>query len=177
MKSKYFSSKTYIFIALGALFALFLILYALGWYRVYQKEQTRESYLITSNTISMQITDLEDLNTILSEAADDYFLYISYTNSVDVLNLEKKLKKVIDNYGLNDIIYYIDVTKHKDDLDKLNENLGIDKNLIQKVPTIVYVKSGKIESQNIITPSKNKMMSAKDFENLLKKNEIEKISQ
>jgi hypothetical protein len=177
MRNRYIPLKNYFIAALTIIIILFLSLYFYKWYKVYQEEQTRESYLIKTNTISMQISNIDDIETILSEAPSDYFIYISYTHSIDVLNLEKKLKNIIDDYGINDIVYYIDVTKNKNDIDYLNEiNSKLHTNNITNLPAIIYVKDGQIQDENIIQSNK-KIISSYQLEQLLKKNDIEKISQ
>lgn len=173
---RYIPLKNYFIAIFTVLTVLLISIYFYKWYKVYQIEQTRESYLIKTNTISMQITDVNDIKTILTEAPSDYFIYISYTKSLDILNLEKKLKKIIDNYGINDSIYYIDTTKMKKDTDyliKINNSLNTN---IEKLPAIIYVKNGTIRSNNIIQSNKGSI-KASDFEKLLKDNGIEKIGQ
>lgn len=180
MKTSYFSIKKCIIYFTIIVMIVLLSIYAYRWYEVYTEEQTRESYLIKTNTISLEISNLEDLNSIDTESPSNYFIYVGYKNDKDELNLEKKLKKIIDDYGLNDIFYYFDATKlidDKDFIDELNKSLSIEDKYITNVPSIIYVKENSINKKNIINSSKNKLFSINDFENLLKKNEIEKISQ
>ena len=171
---KYNPFKSYIIMTITLIIIVGIAFYAYKWYEVYQKEQTRESYLMKTNTISMQITNLGDFDTILMEAPNEYYIYISYTGSKDVLNLEKKLKKVIDNYGINDIVYYVDTTHMKNTyIDKINSALNIN---LETTPAIIYVKDNTATDDNIIQ-SKKEIIKANDFEELLKRNGIEKISQ
>ena len=179
MKSRYTPLKNYV-IAIGAvLLVVFLSLYLFKWYKVYQEEQTRESYLLKTNTVSMQITNIKDINTILSEAPSNYFVYIGYRNSTDVLSIEKKLKKVIDEYGINDSIYYVDITKEMDNddyLTTLNSNLNLNGYSIKNIPAIIYFDNKDDLNKNDIIEFTNKKKVKADFENLLKENGIEKIS-
>ena len=178
MKNRYVPLKNYFLASVTIIAIILLTLYFFKWYKVYQEEQTRESYLLKTSTISMQISNMEDINTILSEAPSNYFIYVSYVNSKDILNLEKKMKKVIDDYGLNDIVYYIDVTKYKENktyLEDLNNYLGLNNYEIKNVPTIIYVKNGKIDKSNIIQ-SDNKIFKISSFEKIIKDNDIEKRS-
>lgn len=179
MKNKYNSLKSYIIGIISILLVIFLALYFFKWYKVYQEEQTRESYLLKTNTISMQITNIKDINTILSEAPSNYFVYIGYRNSNDVLKIEKKLKKVIDEYGINDSIYYVDITKEIKDnnyLISLNSNLDLNEVEIKSVPAIIYFnKTEEVQKEDIIEFTNLKNVKT-EFESLLNKNGIEKIS-
>ena len=173
---RYIPLKNYFIAGFTVVLVILLSFYFYRWYTVYQEEQTRQSYLTKTNTVTMQITNINDINTILAEAPSDYVIYISYTRNKDILSLEKKLKKIIDKYGLNDSVYYIDATRHKNDdeyLKKINNNLNIN---IKYLPTIIYVKNGVIEKDNIIE-SKKKIFNAEEFENILKNNNVEKLSQ
>lgn len=179
MKSKYVPFRNYAIALIIASLAVLFSLYSFSWYKIYQEEQTRESYLVTSNTISMQIEDIKNLKTVLSEAPSNYFIYISYLHDTDILNLEKKLKKVIDEYGINDIVYYVNATKIKRDndyLSKLNQNLNLKENTIKSIPCIIYVNNGEIKEENIIQNPKI-LINATDLENLIKKNNIDKKNQ
>lgn len=178
MKSRYIPLKNYFIIIITLLIVVLLSLYFFKWYKVYEEEQTRESYLLKTNTISMQISNMENIRTILSEAPSEYFIYVSYINSKDILKLEKKMKKVIDEYGLNDIVYYIDITKYKDDdsyLNELNNTLGINDYKIKNTPALIFVKNGKIEKNNIIQ-SDNEVFEISEFEKIIKNNNIERRS-
>ena len=171
---RYIPIKNYFIAGFIILVIIGLSIYGYKWYKVYQIEQTRESYLLKTNTISMQITDIDNIKTILMEAPSDYYVYIGYTRSVDILNLEKKLKKIIDNYGINDNIYYIDATKNRDEiLNKINSNLDIN---IKAFPAVIYVADSNIDKNDIIESNK-KPFEADKFEKLIKNNGVEKISQ
>ena len=171
---RYTPLKTYIIAIICGIAVIGLSIYAYKWYQVYEEEQTRESYLLKTNTVSMQIVDINNIDTILMEAPSDYFIYIGYTKSKDVLYLEKKLKKVIDKYGINDMIYYVDATKNREAyINKLNSLLNIN---LKDTPAIIYVKDNIAKNENILESNK-KIITANDFEKLIKDNGIEKISQ
>ena len=173
---RYIPLKNYFIAGFTILLVILLSIYFYRWYTVYEEEQTRQSYLIKTNTINMQITNINDIATILTEAPSDYFIYISYTRNKGVLNLEKKLKKVIDKYGLNDSFYYIDATRYKNNseyITKINSKFNTN---IEKLPAIIYVKNNNVENNNIID-SKLKIFDISDFEKILKNNNVEKLSQ
>ena len=173
---RYIPIKNYFIAAFTILVIVGLSIYAYRWYKISELEQTRECYLIKTNTISMEITDVNNMQTILMDAPSDYFIYISYTRSTDVLNLEKDLKKVIDKYGINNDVYYINTSKKNSKnkyLDIINDKFGIS---ITSTPAIIYVKDGQVTEENIIQ-SKDGIIKASSFEKLLKNNDVEKISQ
>lgn len=175
MKNKYVPFKNYVIAFFTIAIILFLSLYFYKWYKVYEEEQIRESYLVKTNTVSMQINNIDSLDTILSEAPNEYFIYISYTHDKNIYNLEKKLKKVIDDYGINDVVYYVNATKLKKDdnfIKLLNEKINT--NSISSIPAIVYVKNNEVVS--VIQDNEN-LINANDLEKILKNNGLEKLSQ
>ena len=98
---------------------------------------------------------------------DEYFVYVSYTGSEEIYNMEKDLKKVINKYELNDQFYYLNLTTIKDKenyIDDLNKSLNLEQK-VKQVPTIIYVKEGKVV--DIIDRSDNNMMNVGDFQKLL----------
>lgn len=178
MKSNYISLRKYIISFTIIIMIILLSVYAYRWYDVYIKEQTRESYLIKTNTTNLKINRIEDLNSINTEASNGYFIFISYKHSKDVLNLEKKLKTIIDDYGINDSFYYLDMTSNMKNQNYINElNTQLNTTSLEELPAIIYVKYNSISNENILTSTKNKIVSASQFEDLLKKNYFEKISQ
>ena len=87
--------KKIFYFILGFLLIIFLIWYIISWKNVKQEEKLMNSYLITSNTLSVEIKDLSETIQVLKESPSEYFVYISYTNDEKIFNFEKKLKKVI----------------------------------------------------------------------------------
>jgi len=134
------------------------------------------SYLISSNTIESNITDIESLEQITQEAPSSYFIYIGYTGDEDVYNLEKELKRVIDKYKLNDEFYYLDITnlknKNQDYLKEINSKLDVD---LENVPAIIYVNEGKILDSNVLDGVNDTKLKVSDFEQLLDIYEFEII--
>ncbi len=144
-------------------------LYIFEWYKVYQEEKLATSYLVKSDTIVNIINSYDEIAAVFSETADDYFVYISYTNEEDIYNMEKDLSKVINDYQIQDDFYYIDITelkKEPDYLVKLNKALGLEEYKITKVPTIIYV-TAKMNQDNILLRADDNIMQAADFVQLL----------
>ena len=130
------------------------------------------SYLITSNTLSVEIKDLSETVQVLKESPSEYFVYISYTNDEKVFNFEKKLKKLIDNYNLKDEFYFVNVTNIKDDENFYSEiNDTFNTKLISNIPSILHFKNNELKK---VIYNKDLNKTYTDFENLLKENEFDK---
>lgn len=142
---------------------ILIVLYCYKWHQVKEEEKYLNSYLISSNTISLQMNDISEIESVLSETPNYYFVYISYTGSEDVYSFEKEIQPLLIDYDLQNNFYYLNIT----DIKKNNSNykkdiakaLNIDEKIISEIPVILYYKDGKIQSEGITT--------IKDFENLL----------
>ena len=77
------------------LFIILALIYSYMWYRVKEQEKYLTSYLISSNTISYEMTEINEIASVLSETPSNYFVYIGYTKDQKVYNLEKELKPLI----------------------------------------------------------------------------------
>ena len=150
---------------------LSIALIAFYFYRVKEVKNTenmQSSYLLSSGTINLEIKNLEEVKQILSEAPNDYFVLISYTNNQSTYDLEKGLKIIIDNYSLSDRFYYLDVTSIMDEKDYLARiNNAFDTDLIKKVPTILYYKNGEIAADGVVKRDDALPINAGDFQKLL----------
>lgn len=153
-------------IGVVVLIAVLVIFY---FYRVRdarKAERMSESYLLSNQTISLEIKNLEEVDQILTEAPSEYFVLISYTKNQDTYELEKGLKTIIDNYALNDKFYYLDVTSIKDEDNYLERiNNAFDTNLITRVPIILYYKENKLV--DVALRDDNNPINAGDFQKLL----------
>lgn len=178
-KTNTIPTKNYILVLFICVFAIFLTYYIFSWIDIFNEKKYEESYLISSKTIGLEVNDISEIENTFTEAPSEYFIYISYRNDENVYKLEKKLKKVIDDYAINDNFYYIDITDLKENanyLDKLNQALGLDDAKITKVPTIIYIKDGEVKKDAIITREDDKMMEAGDFSHLLDMYGFKKVS-
>ncbi|MBE6154435.1 MAG: hypothetical protein E7163_02535 [Firmicutes bacterium] len=146
---------------------IFIILYINKWHQVKEQEKYLNSYLMSNNTINLEITDINAIDSVLSETPNYYFVYISYTQDKKVYNLEKNLKPIIDNYDLQNNFYFINITnikdKNKNYKEEIAKELKIGNNYINNIPVILYFKNGELI---------NSVNNSKDFENLLKEQNI-----
>ena len=148
---------------------IFLALYFNKWHTVKEQEKYLNSYLIETNTISLEMNDISEISNVLSETPSYYFLYISYTSDKDVYNFEKELKPLIDEYQLQNNFYFLNVTDFKDTnknyKEDIAEALDIDQSIISDVPIILYFKDGELATSKGI-------FTAKEFEDLLETKDI-----
>ena len=158
--------KNYVLAGVIVVVVILLAWYAFAWYKV-----------VNENVISKELK-LEEVSSVFSEPLNEYFIYVSYTGSEDVYNMEKDIEGVINQYGINDKLYYLNVTDVKDEDDfkkKINDTLGevLDMNgkEVSTVPTIIYCKDGKVV--DIINRLDNNIMSRWDFEQILDRNNVE----
>lgn len=169
VKERYINPKNYIYAFLILVGGILFVLYLFSWYQVKQEEKYINSYLLSSKTVQSSIKDLDSYNQIKQEFPSSYFIYIGYTKDEEVYNLEKKLKRVIDKYKINDIVYYIDLTELKENngnyLEEIKNKLGI-KNL-DNIPAIIYVNEGIIAESNILDGVNDTILKAEDLEKIL----------
>ena len=96
-KNKFTPFTNWIYLCIIILVIGLLCWYFATWKKVKDLEKYLNSYLVTTNTVTLEINDSDELNQIMQELPSNYFIYISYTGDADVFNLEKKLKNVIDD--------------------------------------------------------------------------------
>lgn len=164
VENKKIDIKNYIISVLILAVGIAFVLYIFSWYQVKTEEKLMNSYLISTKTVNSVINDLDSYSQIIGEAPNDYFIFIGYTKDENEYNIEKELKDIIDDYKLNDLFYYIDITNIKDNyLPKLNSTLGVE---LTNTPSLIYVRNGKIDADNIIV-AKNDRLDTNEFKKLL----------
>lgn len=164
--------KKLFYFIIGFLLIIFLIWYIISWKNVKKEEKLMNSYLITSNTLSVEIKDLSETIQVLKESPSEYFVYISYTNDEKIFNFEKKLKKLIDNYNLKDEFYFVNVTNIKDNENFYSEiNNTFNTKLINNIPCILHFKNNELKK---VIYNKDLNKTYTNFENLLKENVFDK---
>lgn len=172
---RYIPIKNYVLAAVIVVVIVLLTWYGFSWYNVIQENKVSKSYLVKEKVISNEIKSLKEVNDIFSEAPSSYYIYISYTGSEEVYNMEKDLKKIISEYNLNNSIYYLNVTSIKDEddyINQINKALSLAEVKVTNVPTIIYYKEGK--AVDIISREDDNIMNVGDFQKLLDVNNIEK---
>ena len=170
--SKYFSLKHYVYLGIAFLAIIFIIWYIISWHNVKQTEKYLNSYLITTNTIQYEIKDITEIIQVLKESPSEYFVYISHTEDENIYKLEKKLKKIIDDYNISEAFYYVNINNYLDNdniYNELNEIFNTTK--INNEPCILYYKNNELNS--IIIKDEG-IFDYNDFIKLLTNNDYEK---
>jgi len=165
--------KNYVIVFLGILITIALVWYGFRWHQVIKEDRISTSYLIKSKVVSNEIQGLDKVEDVLSEVPPSYYLYISYTGSEEIYNMEKELAALINEYKIGDQFYYLNVTKiknEKDYIDQINKALNFKDKKIANVPTIVYYEDGKVV--DMITKKDKNIMNIGDFQKLLDVNKI-----
>lgn len=161
------SFKSYVLALLVLVGGIVLVLYIFEWYQVKQEEKVMNSYLLETNTVNYVIDSVDLYKDVTAEAPNDYFIFIGFTGEKEEYDNEVNFKEVIDEYEINDIVYYIDVTdlrKNDDYINVINKNLDTD---VKNVPAIIYVRDGKIAKDGVISADMNNVLSVNNFEKLL----------
>lgn len=172
---RYVPLKNYVISIVIICGIVLLTWYGFAWYNVFKENKIATSYLVKEKIISNEIKSLNEVEDIFSEAPASYYVYVSYTGSEEIYNMEKEIKDLIVDYNLNDSIYYLNVTSIKDEkdaIDQVNRALKLEDKKISKLPTIIYYKDGV--ALDIITRNDNNIMNAGDFQKLLDVNNIAK---
>lgn len=174
---KYIPTKNYITAIVLILVVVLLSLYFFEWYKVYQDDKVKDSYLVKSSTIT-NVINIEEIETVFVDTPpEDYFVYISYTGNKDIYDMEKDLVDVINEYNLNDKFYFINVTDIMEDenyIEELNTSLQIKEQKIAKVPTILYFKNGELAKDGILYREDDHIINAGDFAQFLETKEYQR---
>ncbi len=176
---RYIPLKNYVLAAVIVVVIILLTWYGFTWYKVLQEGKVSTSYLVKEKIISNEMKKLEEVSAVLSEAPNKYYLYISYTGSEEIYKMEKDLKGLINEYGINDTMYYLNVTSLKENetyIDEINkvlkEALIFNGDEIKQVPTIVYINDGVVI--DIVDRNDDNIMNVGDFQKLLDVNKVAK---
>lgn len=160
------STRTIVIITAIIVALVVVIIFVYKWQETKNHMKLDTSYLIDSGTISLEIKNLDEVNQILSEPPTEYFVLITYTGNENAYGLEHGLKSIIDDYKLNDSFYYLNVENIKDEdnyITRINKTFNTD--IIEKVPTILYYKDGKLVDS--VKRTDNNCINAGDFQKLL----------
>ena len=160
------SPRTIYIIIAVVLIAILVGVYIYRVSKVRNEEKILNSYLLTTDTVSLEIKNLDEINQILSEAPAQYFVLITYTGDEGTYELEKSIKDIIDEYKLSDSFYYLNV---KDIMNQDNYitriNSAFNTNEITKVPTILYFQDNELEY--VVERIDDNMINAGDFQKVL----------
>ncbi|HOP66058.1 MAG TPA: hypothetical protein PLX66_03495 [Bacilli bacterium] len=170
MKKKKIPVKNYVIAFFTLLIVVIVVLYAKKTYEINRANKLSQSVL--SRVVGE--AKYNEIDNVLAEKTDDYFIYISYVNNEDIYNLENKLKKVVSDYELQDNFYYINVTEelgNNNFISELNNQFNLKLTSVNDLPIILYYQAGNLKT--IIT-SKAKLITDSNFKDLLISNGYQK---
>lgn len=159
--------NNYIKLGIILVVTILLTIVSANIYRNYENNKSNKSY-ISKYVSSLQCSELSNAMTEMSNT----FLYISYTGNNNIYDLEKKLKKVIKEYDLEEKFIFVDCTNEVDTdnhVESLKELISVGNNDLT-LPAIVYFKDGNPVDY---IDSKDGLISIGDFSKVLDRNEIE----
>lgn len=132
---RYIPLKNYVIAGLVIVFIIAITCYSFAWYKVFKENKVSTSYLVQEKIVTNEIKNLEEISDIFSEVPESYFVYISYTGSEEVYNMEKDLKNIIKEYNLTDSIYYLNVTNIKENenyIEEINKAFNLEEKKLHK---------------------------------------------
>ena len=155
---------------------LFLILFGVilltigssNIYINYSNNKVNQSY-ISKYISNIQPNEIEIASV---EFSSDTFIYVSYTGDKKIYDFEVKLKKLLKDKDLTESFIYTDITKLKENknyLKDLNKILGIEKDGLKELPSVIYFKDSKVVD---FIDSKNGHINTGDVSQLLEKYEL-----
>lgn len=136
-------------------------------YRNYENNKSNKSY-ISKYVSSLQCNELSNAMTEISNK----FLYISYTGNNNIYDFEKKLKKVIKEYDLEEKFIFVDCSNEVDEnnhVKSLKELISVGDNDLS-LPAIVYFKDSNPVDY---IDSRDGLINIGEFSKVLDRNEIE----
>lgn len=111
-------------------------------YRNYEGSKSNSSYLKNKfSTIYYQ-----DISSYLTELSSTSLLYVSYIGNKDIYNLERKIGKLINQNGIEELFTYLDATEEINENKTIfgfNKKVNIVENKTIKFPAIIYFKESE----------------------------------
>ena len=144
MKKREIPLKNYFISLIIVIGVVLLTFYIVKVYKI--SEEMRLSESVLSRIVGE--VKYEEIDSVLLEKADSYFIYLSYAGDKEIYETEKELKDLITVYDLQDHFYYINITDEIDDelVAKINKDFNLKKdNKIKNLPSILYYKEGKLD--------------------------------
>lgn len=167
--NKNVSSRNYFIVMVVSVLIIVVVLYARTFYLNYKNNKVNVSVF---NDQKINQINSDDFDFALSEISSEIILYVSYTGSSGIRNMESKLYKEIEKKNLTDKIIYWDVTNSKNSeyIETLRKRFPEIKDQINSAPLFIYIKDGKgVEAMS----SELKNVDYKVFNKLVSKYNIE----
>lgn len=157
--------KNYYVVMIVSILVIVLTLYIRSFYINYKANQINNS-VFNDKTINQMNTD--DFDYIMAETPEA-LLFISYTGSNKVRNMEKRLYREIEKKNIADKIIYWNVTdimNNHEYIDILRKKYPNFSEEIGKAPMLIYIKDGELVE---VANSSNKMIDSKVLDEMLTK--------
>lgn len=167
--NKNVSSRNYFIVMVVSVLIIVVVLYARTFYLNYKNNKVNVSVF---NDQKINQINSDDFDFALSEISSEIILYVSYTGSSEIRNMESKLYKEIEKKNLTDKIIYWNVTNSKNSeyIETLRKRFPEIKDQINSAPLFIYIKDGKgVEAMS----SELKNVDYKVFNKLVSKYNIE----
>lgn len=167
--NKNVSSRNYFIVMVVSVLIIVVVLYARTFYLNYKNNKVNVSVF---NDQRINQINSDDFDFALSEISSEIILYVSYTGSSEIRNMESKLYKEIEKKNLTDKIIYWNVTNSKNSeyIETLRKRFPEIKDQINSAPLFIYIKDGKgVEAMS----SELKNVDYKVFNKLVSKYNIE----
>lgn len=167
--NKNVSSRNYFIVMVVSVLIIVVVLYARTFYLNYKNNKVNVSVF---NDQKINQINSDDFDFALSEISSEIILYVSYTGSSEIRNMESKLYKEIEKKNLTDKIIYWDVTNSKNSeyIETLRKRFPEIRDQINSAPLFIYIKDGKgVEAMS----SELKNVDYKVFNKLVSKYNIE----
>ena len=167
--NKNVSSRNYFIVMVVSVLIIVVVLYARTFYLNYKNNKVNVSVF---NDQKINQINSDDFDFALSEISSEIILYVIYTGSSEIRNMESKLYKEIEKKNLTDKIIYWDVTNSKNSeyIETLRKRFPEIKDQINSAPLFIYIKDGKgVEAMS----SELKNVDYKVFNKLVSKYNIE----
>lgn len=162
-------TKNYFIVLIVSVLTIIVCLYVRSFYLSYEMNKTSDSIF---NDKSINQMNISDTDFVLSEV-NEAIIYVSYDNSKDINNMEKRLFREINKKKLTDKVIYWNVSNLKNDnkyISILRDKFPNIAYEINNAPMLIYIKDGEaIEAVS----SEIKLIDYTAFNKLVNKYEIE----
>lgn len=163
------TGRNYFIVIVVSILIMVVVLYARTFYLNYKNNKVNISIF---NDQKINQINSDDFDYALSETSSEMILYVSYTGSSEIRNIEDRLYKEIEKKNLTDKIIYWNVTNSKNSeyINILRKRFPEIKDQINTAPLFIYIKDGKgVEAMS----SELKKVDYKVFNKLVSKYNIE----
>ncbi len=147
--------RNYILLGIVIIISMAIVIYFYMWYRMYEVKKMNSPIMDEY----LQVLHYNELDNYLLENKEAV-VYVSILGDTEIRDFEKKFKRLISKYSLNNDILYLDITdelKNSKLYDEIKNNYGI------VVPYIIVFKNGNVVSKFNIRDNNYNTNLLKDY--------------